>query len=154
VTRFDADMAAAICERLTSCCTTTDYQRYFLQFADKPWDLKTPPEPAACAATLATTLGKLHGKWASWAVRGSVKFDDARGAACVATMKAATCGEPLSTALFDEKCQGIRRNEVFTKHTPVGTSCEKGDSTYFGDCNPARRCSTPATRWSSSPRTG
>lgn len=137
ITQFDTDMAKAICDQLANCCNPADYEKYFAQFMQKPFDLAAAPAPAACATTLATTLGKLHQKWGAWAVRGSVRFDDAKGAACIASVKAATCGETsLNATLFDEKCQGVRRNEVFTKLTPLGTSCQTGDSTFYGDCDP------------------
>jgi hypothetical protein len=139
IAAFDKAIAAAVCERLTSCCAKTDYDTYFAQFQGKPYELASAPPAAQCATVLAETLGRLHEqKWGPSIALGRMAFDDARGAKCVADVKAAACGVPLTETLYEPECFGIRGNEVFKKTNPVGAACDDiGDTTFNGECNPA-----------------
>jgi hypothetical protein len=140
VQKLDEETAKAICEKLTSCCNKADYESYFGQFKDVPFTLKGQPTPDAgkCVEVLTNQWFTFHGKWMGGVARGTMKYDDARGKACVAKLKAATCGVSLTEALYDEKCFDLRRTEVFTKIAPLGAACKDiADSTFYGECNPA-----------------
>jgi hypothetical protein len=138
VRAFDDALATAICTRLAACCSDADYALFFARFHDKPYNLSTTPTPPQCATVLGQTLWTLHSKWAASASRGRIAFDAARGQSCVASMSAAACGVPLSVALNDDRCLGLRGNEVFRKTTPIGSACQDiGDGTFYGECDPA-----------------
>jgi hypothetical protein len=134
---YDRDIATAICAKLASCCSTENYNTFFAGFAEQPYDLKTPPPPAQCAAALAEQYGKLHGKWATSIAFNRIEFNPARAKKCVEDMNAAACGVPLSKALYDAACISARGNEVFVKRARTGTPCtDIGDGTFFGECDP------------------
>jgi hypothetical protein len=67
-----------------------------------------------------------------------MKLDPARAQTCVADVKAAACGVPLTNAIYASACFGVRGNEVFAKIAPLGSACDDiGDGTFFGECDPA-----------------
>ncbi len=135
---IDKALADAVCARLEACCAQGDYEKYFLQFQGKPFDLKAAPPRNECASTLAGQLGRLHAKWASSVSAGRMKLDPARAQKCVADVSAAACGLALTKAIYSAECFGVRGNEVFTKTTPLGAACDDiGDGTFYGECNPA-----------------
>lgn len=135
---FDADLAAAVCARLTACCADADYALFFGRFTEKPYTLKSAPPAASCAAELAGQLAILHDRWVASVGRGRMTYDAARAKRCVADVGAAACGAPLNDLLYGAACLGVRGNEVFAKVAPVGSPCEDlGDGTYYGECDPA-----------------
>jgi len=137
VDAFDAALAAAVCSRLAACCSNADYAAFFQGYAAPPFELEVAPLPAACAATLSTTFGKLHKKWAGSAQAGRITFSSARAQTCVSGISSAACGVPLTTALFDAACFGTRGSEVFTKIAPPGAACKDiKDGTFYGECDP------------------
>ena len=130
--------ARAICEKLAACCSPSDYEAYVGQFKGAPYDLKATPAAADCVDTLARELGVLRGKWVPAVKRGTMAYDAARDAACVARVHAAACGAALSTAIYDARCFGVRGSEVFRRIAKVGDACvDIGDSTFYGECDPA-----------------
>ncbi len=138
IAAFDKAIAEAVCARLSACCAAGDYDTFFAQFKGKPYEANTAPPRAQCAASLAETFGKLHQqKWGPSVALGRMAFDEARGAKCVADVQAAACGVPLTKALYDAECFGIRGNQVLKKTNPVGAACDDiGDTTFNGECDP------------------
>jgi hypothetical protein len=137
VAAFDAALAAAVCQRLATCCSPADTAAFFQQYTSAPYDLKATPSAAECTTSLTTQLGKLHQKWAASATNGRMAFVPARAQACVAGVSNASCGAPLTSALFDAACFGSRGNEVFIKLTPTGAACSDiKDGTFYGECDP------------------
>jgi hypothetical protein len=134
----DDAMAAAICAKLTSCCSDSDYAIFFARFSDKPYSLKTAPPRGQCAQVLGDTLWNVDSKWSDSAKRGRMTFDATRGAACVDSVKASSCGVSFSATL-DDACLGLRGNEIWKKIAPTGSACQDiGDGTFYGECNPAQ----------------
>lgn len=137
VAAFDAALAGAVCQRLATCCSPADTAAFFQQYTSAPYDLKGTPSAADCVTSLTTQLGKLHKKWAASAAIGRMAFNSARAQACVAGISSASCGAPLTSALFDAACFGSRGNEVFIKLTPTGAACaDVKDGTFYGECDP------------------
>lgn len=138
IANIDDAMAKAVCARLAACCAQGDYERYFLQFQAKPFDLKSAPPRNECASTLAKQLGLLHAKWAASISAGRMKLDTTRAQTCIADVSAAACGVALTKAIYAPACFGVRGNEVFAKIAPVGSACDDiGDGTFYGECDPA-----------------
>jgi hypothetical protein len=122
---------------LSECCSSKDYASYFDGYRAKPFDLTDPPPPAQCEATLATQLGKLHGKWATSVTLGRINYVPARAAKCLADFNAATCGPNFLKTLGDPACLAARDNEVFVKVAPTGAACtDIADGSFFGECDP------------------
>lgn len=137
VAAFDAKLAAAICERLSSCCAQADYDGFFARFSQKPYTLAAPPPAASCATELAAQLAVMHDKWVASVGRGRMTFDGARASKCVSDVGAAACGAPLLEQIYGAACLGVRGNEVFAKIAPVGSDCtDLGDGTFYGECDP------------------
>lgn len=137
IQQFDQAIAKAVCDKITSCCSDADYAQFFQQFTVKPYDLKTPPSPADCAATLGKQYELLHGKWAGSIAKGRMTYDPARGKTCIDTLNAATCGVSLAKAIYDAACFAPRGNEVFKKVAPLGSACDDiSDGTFYGECDP------------------
>ena len=137
VAAFDAKLAAAICERLSSCCAQADYDGFFARFREKPYTLAAPPPAASCATELAAQLAVMHDKWVASVGRGRMTFDGARASRCVSDVGAAACGAPLLEQIYGAACLGVRGNEVFAKIAPVGSDCtDLGDGTFYGECDP------------------
>jgi len=110
---------------------------YFDGYKTKPFDLTAPPPPAQCEATLATQLGKLHGKWVTSVTLGRINYVPARAAKCIADFNAATCGPTFLKTLGNPACLGARDNEVFVKVAPTGAACtDIADGSFFGECDP------------------
>jgi hypothetical protein len=146
VAMLDQKLAAAICAKLTSCCSSTDGAAALAQYSAPPYVPScnappcAPPVPtdAQCEAVLAARLHGLHDLWAASVKRGNMAYDAARGSACVAKVSAATCGPETATALFDGSCFGNRGNEIFPKIAPLGHACQAvKDATFIGECDPA-----------------
>lgn len=150
IAKYDGDYAAAVCARLTACCTAkADYDAFFSRFlpdekgnSQPPYTLKTVPTAAACATALAAQLNLVHGQWAKSITDGRMKYDPARGQKCIGDLKSATCGPVLAKALFPiakgDGCLDARDNEVFTKFLAPGAACaDIKDTTFFGECDPA-----------------
>ena len=134
VAAYDAALAAAVCQRLASCCSPANTAAFFQQYMNPPYDLKTTPSAAECVTSLTVQLGKLHQKWAASAALGRMSFRPVRGQACVTGVSGAMCGAPLTSALFDSACFGTRGNEVFVKLTPIGAACKDiKDGTFYGE---------------------
>lgn len=140
VTAFAKGWAAAVCARLADCCSDADAATFFRQFQSAPYTLPAGTTVAAkdCAATVEAQLAVLHGKWVPSIGRGRMRFDAAKGAACIAAVEKAACGTALTTALFDPKCTDVRATEVFTKVGKLGDTCQDlGDTTFNGECDAA-----------------
>lgn len=134
---YDAAIAKAICAKLSECCSSTDYALYFDGYKSKPFDLTAPPPPAQCEATLATQLGKLHGKWATSVTLGRINYVPARAAKCITDFNAATCGPTFLKTLGNPACLSARDNEVFVKVAPTGAACtDIADGSFYGECDP------------------
>jgi hypothetical protein len=137
IKKYDLDIAKAICTKLSECCSSENYAQYFDGYRTKPFDLTVAPTPAQCETTLASQLGKLHGKWATSVTLGRIKYSPARAAKCVVDFNAATCGANFLQTLGDPACVGARDNEVFAKVAPTGSACtDISDGTFFGECDP------------------
>ena len=136
---YDTALSKAICGKVSTCCSDADLERYTSQFKEAPYKIATPITPQNCETVLKQAFDALNvQKWGVSASVGNIVFEDAKGAACVAKVNAAACGVPLTTALFDGTCFGLRGNEVFRKTAVVGAACDDiGDGTFIGECDPA-----------------
>jgi hypothetical protein len=135
---FRGAVAKAVCAKLAACCSSANREAYFSQFREKPYELSATPSPADCERVLAATLGKLDDKYLASIERGSIVFDRAKAASCVASVSGAACGVPLATAFFGSDCWGPR-GKVFVKKRAPGEACENiGDGTYYGECDPTQ----------------
>lgn len=150
VAAYAKGWAAAVCKRLADCCSEADAAVFFRQFQAAPYTLPagTVVAPKDCVATVEAQLAVLHGKWVPSIGRGRMRFDAAKGAACVSAVEKAACGTGLSVALFDPKCADIRATEVFAKVGKLGDPCQDlGDSTFNGECDPAvGHCDGPPSK--------
>lgn len=136
---YDAALAKAVCGKLTTCCSDADIASYTSQFKEAPFKVTTDITVQNCETVVKQAFDALNvAKWGVSASVGNIVFDDAKGAACVAKMNATTCGLPLTAALFDGACFGVRGNEVFRKVGALGAACDDiGDTTFIGECDPA-----------------
>jgi len=136
---YDAALAKAVCGKLTTCCSDADIALFAGQFKEAPYKVTTEITPQSCEAVVKQAYDALNvQKWGVSASVGNIVFDDAKGAACVAKVSAAACGVPLTAALFDGACFGLRGNEVFRKVGALGAACDDiGDTTFIGECDPA-----------------
>ena len=136
---YDAALAKAVCAKVTTCCADVDLDLYTAQFKEAPYKVTTPITAQNCEAVVKQAFDSLHvQKWGVSASVGNIVFEETKAAACVAKVSAATCGTPLTTALFDGACFGIRGNEVFRKVGALGAACDDiGDTTFIGECDPA-----------------
>jgi hypothetical protein len=136
---YDTALAKAVCAKVTTCCSNADLDLYTAQFKEAPYKVTTPITAQNCEAVLKQAFDALNvQKWGVSASVGNIVFEEAKGTACVAKISAATCGTPLTTALFDGPCFGIRGNEVFRKVGALGAACDDiGDTTFIGECDPA-----------------
>ena len=136
---YDAALAKAVCAKITTCCSDADVEAYSAQFKEAPYKVTTPITAQNCEAVLKQSFDALYlAKWGVSTSVGNIVFDEAKGSACVAKVSAATCGGPLTSALFDGACFGLRGNEVFRKVGALGAACDDiGDTTFIGECDPA-----------------
>ena len=150
IKKYDTDYAAAVCVRLTACCTApADYGAFFERFlpdsrgrATPPYTLLAVPSAASCAKELAEQLNLLHSQWGKSVTDNRMKYDLARAQRCVSDVTAAACGPALAKALFPrdkgDGCLDAHDNEVFTKFLKPGAACSDiKDTTFFGECDPA-----------------
>lgn len=136
---YDASIAKALCAKLTTCCSDVDRDAYTAQFKEAPYKVTTPITAQNCDAVLKQAFDALNvAKWGISASVGNIVFEETKATACVAKVTAATCGVPLTAALFDGSCFGVRGNEVFRKVGAIGAACDDvGDTTFIGECDPA-----------------
>lgn len=139
ISAYDVALAKAVCKKLYDCCADGDIERYAAQFSDAPYKVTTKVTQSNCEAVLTQSFDALYlAKWGVSVSVGNITFDEARGRTCIDAVSAAACGGPLTSALYDGACFGVRGNEVFRKVAPLGAACDDiGDTTFIGECDPS-----------------
>ena len=136
VKSYRESLAAAICTRLASCCSDASYDIYFAQYEASPFKLTASPPRNQCATVLAETLAKRYDLYLPAVSLGRMTFDANKAQSCISGVNAAACGLPITSALYDAACFGLRGSEVFRRLGTLGASCKQlKDGTFNGDCD-------------------
>ena len=119
-TNIVQELAAAVCEQLTSCCGESDQNDFFINFIDDERLAELTPDATqrtAWGRHLSSLLEELYpqiwlGSWLERVEAREVIFNSEAADACMTTLRNASCGEELRAALFDPTC--------FSNITPGG----------------------------------
>lgn len=159
VLELPSRVADAQCGALERCCNDGDRQAFFAPFAQ---DQRLSAElrarvpssgqlsPSSCRALL-RDIADVHplGPWVRAVAAGRVQFDAAAAETCLAALTTATCGRPVSEALYDSTCFGFSppeggavQRKVFTRTAAGGESCvplaDGVGGNLYGTCDPHR----------------
>ena len=157
-TNIVQELAAAVCEQLTSCCGESDQNDFFINFIDdeRLAELapRMPPNAPLESDTCPTLLEELYpqiwlGSWLERVEAREVIFNSEAADACMTTLRNASCGEELRAALFDPTCfsnippsGGEEQRNLFSRLPRFDEACapirDGFGGLYFGSCDPNR----------------
>lgn len=148
--------ATAICGALFRCCDD-DLEAYFAPYAANElladFRPRLPPmatfDEAGCRDVLEPMLDIVPlGDWVRAAAAGTVSYDPAAAARCLAALDAAECGTQARAALWDSTCFGFAapvggsEQRSFVRRTAgSGQACgplrDGVGAAFYGTCDPA-----------------
>lgn len=154
-----------ICEQLSSCCSPVSQEIYFSSYMNNTnlseFHAQLPPNEILsqdqCETTLANMLEKVWlGSWMDAVEREEAIFLPEQYDQCMLQLQNSTCGEELTSALFDGTCFGYNapsggtmQRSFFQRAQQIEESCtplsDGFGGLYYGTCDESESyCCVPS----------